>query len=74
VVLVASEKLTAAPSPESATDWTVGPDGAVKASDIGEGTIARTPPMPNETGMVKVAKPAAVTVMLAEYMPGKLSN
>jgi hypothetical protein len=69
-VLETSEKLIEAPPlPESSMVWTVGPD-ALKVSVVGEGRIDRAPPILNVTGMVKLAKPAALTVMVALYMPG----
>src|ERR1019366_1624667 len=69
-VLAATEKLIEAPPlPESWMVWTVGP-GTSKVSVETEGMIDRAAPILNVTGMVKLAKPAALTVMVALYMPG----
>jgi hypothetical protein len=65
-VLEDNEKPTTAPLvPESATVWTVGPDGTSNVSDVGEGMMDMAASILNVTGMAKAAKPVAVMVMVA---------
>ena len=71
-VATVSPKLTE--GPVRLTVWTVGLTGGLKVSEDGEAASESWVLTPSVTGTLKGANPAAVTVMVAVYVPGWLSS